>query len=79
MKIISRFNDYCDRAMAHGSDPSRVFLREPESRKIKLDLGRNSGPGITADRLTGRPGSHPKARIQQTRLAERRYQKALTH
>lgn len=28
MRIISRFQDYYDRAMAHGADQSRVFLRE---------------------------------------------------
>lgn len=48
MKIRSPFKDYYDSAMAHGSDPSRVFVREPESRELKLE---RDGPG-TFDRYS---------------------------
>lgn len=37
MRIRSPFNDYYDTAMAHGSDPSRVFVRNPETSEVKLD------------------------------------------
>jgi hypothetical protein len=37
MRIRSPFKDYYDSAMAHGSDKSRVFVREPESREVKLE------------------------------------------
>jgi hypothetical protein len=43
MRIRSPFKDYYDSAMSSGSDPSRVFVREPESRKLKLE---RDGSGI---------------------------------
>lgn len=43
MRIRSPFNDYYDTAMAHGSDPSRVFVRNPETSELKLD---RDGAGV---------------------------------
>ncbi|BCG04716.1 hypothetical protein PPGU19_092840 (plasmid) [Paraburkholderia sp. PGU19] len=43
MRILSPFKDYYDTAMAHGSDQSRVFVRNPETSELKLD---RDGDGV---------------------------------
>lgn len=43
MGIRSPFHDYYDTALAHGSDPSRMFMRNPEKSVLKLD---RDGDGV---------------------------------
>ena len=43
MRIRSPFDDYYDTAMSHGSDPSRVFVRNPQTSELKLD---RDGKGV---------------------------------
>lgn len=43
LRIRSPFNDYYDTAMTHGSDPSRMFIRNPQTSELKLD---RDGDGV---------------------------------
>jgi hypothetical protein len=43
LRIRSPFDDYYDTAMTHGSDSSRVFLRNPQTSQLKLD---RDGDGV---------------------------------
>lgn len=56
MRILGPFKDYYDSAMAHGSDQSRVFVRVPESRELKLERD-GSGTFDRYDQLAGMAGA----------------------
>jgi len=56
MRILGPFKDYYDSAMAHGSDQSRVFVRVPESRELKLERD-GSGTFDRYGQLAGMAGA----------------------
>jgi hypothetical protein len=57
MRIRSPFKDYYDSAMTSGTDPSRVFVREPVSRKLQLARD-GSGVFDRYSQLTGVTGAY---------------------